>query len=359
MENNYFDERTKKLILKTRAISNEMPNWFSDFLRSIDSVTSPLTRYNYACDIRLFLNYLSTEHRDFAGIIPSEITVNMIDSLNLRDLEVYIEYVGYYIVNEKDNSQSEHSNSEYGKARKIASLRSLFKYLYKHELIKDNPAALIETPKIYEKAIIRLDSEEAQRMIEVIKNGEGLTEAQLRFHKKTVKRDVAICTLFLTTGIRVSELVGLNVNDVDFENMSFVITRKGGNQAILYFDYETLDALEDYIEERRLQPDFTRDSPLFLSIQNKRMTVLSVENMVKKFAKIAAPLKKITPHKLRSTYGTMLYNETGDIYLVADVLGHKDVNTTRKHYANILEDKRKMAAKSVKIFKDDTENDDE
>ena len=88
---------------------------------------------------------------------------------------------------------------------------------------------------------------------------------------------------------------------------------------------------------------------LFLSIQNRRITVRAVENLVKKYAKTVTTLKKITPHKLRSTFGTNLYNETGDIYLVADVLGHKDVNTTRKHYAAMQDANRRKAARIIHL----------
>jgi site-specific recombinase XerD len=91
------------------------------------------------------------------------------------------------------------------------------------------------------------------------------------------------------------------------------------------------------------------EDALFLSLQKKRLTTRAVENLTKKYAIGAAPLKHITPHKLRSTYGTNLYRESGDIYLVADVLGHADVNTTRKHYAAINEDRRRDAAKLVKL----------
>ena len=188
-------------------------------------------------------------------------------------------------------------------------------------------------------------------MIDVIESGEGLSKKQLQYHKQTMRRDAAICVLFLTTGIRISELVGLDIADVDFENLSFKVTRKGGNQSILYFDAETKEALQKYIDERKAQGSYSLRSPLFLSMQNKRMSVRSVENMVEKYARIAAPLKKITPHKLRSTYGTMLYQETGDIYLVADVLGHKDVNTTRRHYASMSDENRKRAAKAIRLRK--------
>ena len=204
---------------------------------------------------------------------------------------------------------------------------------------------------MHEKPIIRLEPDEVATLLDIVENGEGLTEKQKQYHKKNVLRDMAILVLFLTTGIRVSELVSLNIKDLDFKNNSFVVTRKGGNRVVLYFDEETAEALTDYLEERKGEGSYELPSPLFLSMQGKRITVRSVENMVKKYAALAAPLKKISPHKLRSTFGTMLYGETGDIYLVADVLGHKDVNTTRKHYAAMSEENRRRASKAIKLRK--------
>jgi site-specific recombinase XerD len=123
---------------------------------------------------------------------------------------------------------------------------------------------------------------------------------------------------------------------------------------ILYFSEEVAIALKAYIEEKAGDPKIPQgENAFFLSLQYKRMTVRAVEMLVKKYARIVTPLKKITPHKLRSTYGTMLYRETGDIYIVADVLGHKDVNTTKKHYAAISEDSRKKVAGKVKLRKDE------
>ena len=157
-------------------------------------------------------------------------------------------------------------------------------------------------------------------------------------------------SLFLGTGIRISECVGINIYDIDFENNAFTITRKGGNRVILYFGEEVASALSDYLVDRIKIKDLPEnENALFLSLQKKRMNVRSVEKLVKKYSALAAPLKRITPHKLRSTYGTNLYRETKDIYIVADVLGHKDVNTTKKHYAAISEDIRRDAANKVKL----------
>ena len=145
-------------------------------------------------------------------------------------------------------------------------------------------------------------------------------------------------------------MVGLDNDSFDFSNNSFIVTRKGGNNAILYFSDEVRYALEEYIAEKLNDPKIPQgENAFFLSMQYKRINVRSVEILVKKYSSIVTPLKKITPHKLRSTYGTRLYNETGDIYVVADVLGHKDVNTTKKHYAAITEDNRKRVANAVKL----------
>ena len=171
-----------------------------------------------------------------------------------------------------------------------------------------------------------------------------------QYHEKTKIRDVALLTLLLGTGIRVSECVGLDIQDVDFDNMGIKVRRKGGYEDIVYFGDEVYNALNVYLEQRRHTiPLSGHENALFLSLQNRRLTVRSVENLVKKYAKLVNNLKTITPHKLRSTYGTTLYQETGDIYLVADVLGHKDVNTTRKHYAAMKDAHKRKAAKTVKL----------
>jgi site-specific recombinase XerD len=187
----------------------------------------------------------------------------------------------------------------------------------------------------------------------MVETGEGLSERQKRYYQYTRLRDITILTVFLGTGIRISECVGLNISDLDFTVNGFRVTRKGGNQVILYFGDEVQKALLEYLDERnKIEALPGHEDALFLSLQRRRISNRAVQNLVKKYTKIVSPLKNISPHKLRSTYGTTLYQETGDIYLVADVLGHKDVNTTRKHYAAISDEKRRMAAKMVKLRED-------
>ena len=234
----------------------------------------------------------------------------------------------------------------------MSALRSFYGYYFKHQIISKNPTLLVEMPKMHEKAIIRLDTDEIAMLLDYVDHGgDNLTGQRKAYFEKTKNRDLAILTLLLGTGIRVSECVGLDLQDIDFKNNGITVTRKGGNQMVVYFGEEVENALKTYLYTTRKQtiPLSGHENALFLSTQRKRMGVQAVENMVKKYAREVTPNKKITPHKLRSTYGTALYKETGDIYLVADVLGHKDVNTTKKHYAAIDEDRRRQAAGAVKL----------
>lgn len=333
-------------MLKLKNILSDLPPFCGDFFRAVEDVTSSLTRLNYAYDLRLFFQYLISENKKLAQKNIVQITLEDLNGLELQDFEYYVEYLGYYFSasDSENDEQRLHQNAERGKARKIASLRTFFKYFYKKQQLDNCIPSLLDSPKLHDKAIIRLDSQEISRMISAVKNGEGLTEKQKAYHQKSALRDTAIVVLLLTTGIRVSELVGLDIRDINLKDCSMRIIRKGGNEAILYYPQQTADTLLEYLKQRKTQGTYALSEPMFLSLQQKRLTVRAVENLIKKYAKIASPLKNISPHKLRSTYGTMLYQNTGDIYLVADVLGHKDVNTTRKHYAAMLEENRKRAA---------------
>ena len=212
---------------------------------------------------------------------------------------------------------------------------------------------MVQLPKLHNKPIVYLEPNEIVDVLICAEQSEssGLSERQKKYNAHTRKRDVAILTLFLGTGIRVSELVGIDVDDINFYNNEFGIVRKGGNRDVLSFGSEVRRALLDYLAEREhVLPLPGHEKALFLSLQRRRITVRAVENLVKKYAAVAVPQKRITPHKLRSTFGTMLYGETGDIYLVADVMGHKDVNTTRKHYASMSKERRRKAAEVIKLM---------
>lgn len=346
--NNYHVQQNIDNIQKMREVLETLPPFCKQFFRGISENTSERTRLAYAYDIRVFFEFLHDNNKSLGSMDIKEFPLSLLDQLTREDIEEYMEYLSYY---KKDDK--EFTNDERGKKRKLASLRSFYNYYFQAELIEKNPAVLVPLPKLHEKEIIRLDPAEVAILLDQVEDGTGLTKAQKRFHQATKTRDIAILTLLLGTGIRVSECVGLDIEDVDFRNNGIRIIRKGGFEAVVYFGDEVEQAIQDYLEERqRIIPQSGHENALFLSLQNKRMSVRAVENMVKKYSSTVTSLKKITPHKLRSTYGTSLYKETGDIYLVADVLGHKDVNTTRKHYAALEDDRRRYAARQVRLRED-------
>lgn len=346
---NYHEQVIIKNELKLRELQKQLPRFCGEFFRGIESTTSSRTRIAYGYDLVVFFHYLKSENPEVKNKKIRELPVSILDQITATDIEEYLDYLKYYVTEDG----VEHTNKERGIMRKLACLRTLYRYFYKKEAIKTNPASIVDMPKIHQKEIVRLDTDEVSILLDEVETGDKLTKSQKNFHAKTKTRDIAILTLLLGTGIRVSECVGIDINDIDFKNSGIKIRRKGGNETVVYFGEEVEQALLDYIEERKLIVPVTGDeNALFLSLQKRRIGVRAVENLVKKYSSLVTNLKKITPHKLRSTYGTALYKETGDIYLVADVLGHKDVNTTKKHYAAIEDERRRKARNAVKLRKD-------
>lgn len=352
-------EYTEKVNLenkrKLQELLKELPKFCSDFFRYLDTRnTSSRTRLSYGYDIRIFFEFIQENNPVYKKIPMHEIPISVLDEMTPVDIEEYLSYLSYY---EKKDGQAM-TNGEKGKSRKLSAIRTMYNYYFKKEFIKTNAPSMIDTPKKHKENIIRLDKDEVAELITTVQNGENLTARQLASHQKTKYRDIAILTLLLGTGIRVSECVGLDVADVSFKNNCMRVVRKGGNESTIYFGDEVAEALLDYLELEReglaqkALPE--HENALFLSLKYSRLTTRAVEKLVKKYTGAANINKKITPHKLRSTYGTNLYKETGDIYLVADALGHKSVETTRQHYAAIDDDRRRLAGKfSGSIFHED------
>ena len=346
MDDSYFDARNKDVTLKIRTLRSELPPFCEEFFIGVENRTTPLTRLAYAYDLRIFFDYLLSYVREYRTFTLDNFSLKELNTVTETHIELFLEYLNFYRFNGK-----EYKNDERAKARKLSTLRSFFKYFFNKGKLDRNVASKVPTPKLHDKEIIRLEGTEVSSLLDEVEDGSGLSPRQQSYHKKIGLRDLAITTLLLGTGIRISECVGLDIDDLDFKNNSFTVTRKGGNRKILYFPEEVSDALRRYLEEDRLTVD--TDSPaLFLSLQKKRITVRAVEKLVKKYSKLITPLKKITPHKLRSTYGTNLYHKTNDIFVVAEALGHKDVNTTKKHYAAMSEEILKSAAR-VTVLRED------
>ena len=345
----YHEQTDVENTLRLRDVLKTLPPFCRDFFRAIEPRTTTKTRISYAYDIRIFFQFLLEQNPAFKDWSMDAFTVDILDQITAIDLEEYEEYLKVYQAGDKTET-----NGERGLKRKMSSLRSFYAYYFKREMIHTNPTVLVDVPKIHQKSIIRLEADEVALLLDYIEHGgDDLTGQKKVYYEKTKDRDLALVTLLLGTGVRVSECVGLDIEDVDFKNNGIKVTRKGGNEMVVYFGPEVEKALKNYLEVRKnIVPVEGHEHALFYSTQRKRIGVQAVENLVKKYACQVTTTKKITPHKLRSTYGTALYQETGDIYLVADVLGHKDVNTTKKHYAALDDSRRRQAATAVKLRED-------
>ena len=279
MENskNYHDEQNNLNTLKMREVVAALPPFCKQFFRGIQEYTSSRTRLAYAYDLRVFFEFLHSSNPALHEMEIKDFPLEVMDRITREDIEEYMEYITYY---KKDGK--EYSNNERGKKRKLSALKSFYNYFYCEERIKTNPAALVPLPKQHEKEIVRLDADEVAILLDQVEEGAKLSKSQLKYHNKTKLRDVALLTLLLGTGIRVSECVGLDLNDVDFKNNGIKIRRKGGYETVVYFGDEVADALLNYIEGDRkaAAPLSGHENALFLSTQKKRMGVQAVENMV-------------------------------------------------------------------------------
>ncbi len=346
----YHETTTRDNTLKLRSVLATLPDFTRDYFRAIEPNTSAKTRISYVYDIRVFFHFLCDQNPYFRNMNDiKEIRLSDLERLQPVDIEEYLEYLKLY----EDAEGITHTNNERGLHRKLAALRSFYSYYYKRELISKNPTLIVDMPKLHKREIVRLDPDEVANLLDYVEHGgDEMTGMKKVYFEKNKTRNLALFTLLLGTGIRVSECVGLDLEDVDFKNNRIKIVRKGGKEDFVYFGSEVEEALYDYYAERKtIQTKPGHEHALFLSVQKRRICVQSIENLVSECAKHVTTIKHITPHKLRSTYGTNLYRETGDIYLVAEVLGHNDVNTTRKHYAALEEDRKRRAASAVSLRK--------
>ena len=347
----YNKELKEKQNKKIDQLLKLLPVYIAPFVHDKELSVQPNTVIAYERDLLTFLEFLCSQNPMLKGKKPKEVPEAIIEKLTFEDINEYQRYLNYY--DGKDTEKS-HSNEERAICRKMAALRGFFKYGCTHGILKNDPTiGAAKRKKTQKKEIVRMNSKEAATLISYAENSIAPTKRGKIFAEKAKLRDTAILTLLLNTGIRVSECVGIDLDDINFEKGSVRIVRKGGNESVVYMNEQTSAALREYMDLERnqyLQSD--KEQALFLSSQKKRLSVRSIEYIVKKYARQAVPDKHITPHKCRSTYGTLLYQATSDIKLVADTLGHTDVNVSSSYYINSSEEHRRLAAK-VKVYDPD------
>ena len=268
--------------IKLRELCVELPDFCKEFFRGIEPTTSSRTRIAYAYDLKIFFHFLQEKYPSIEEGSLKTWPVTVLDKVTLTQLEEYLDYLKLY----EDADNKVHTNEERGRMRKTASMRTFYKFFYRKQAIKNNTASLLNLPKKHEHAITRLEIDEIAKLLDAVEDGENLTTSQKKYHNKTKVRDLAILTLLLGTGIRVSECVGLDISNLDFETNGMKIHRKGGAEVILYFGEEVRKALLDYLDEREnIIPKEGSEDALLLSMQKRLISVRAVENLVKKYAR--------------------------------------------------------------------------
>ena len=345
-QSEFFAELDRRNAEKTSEILSGLPMMVTDYFRSRKANTTARTRLSYAYDLRLFFDWLVSIRKLNDRQEASSVNVEDLRTLTARDIETFLEYL---------ETDKDRANSKYGMARKYACLSSFFDYLCRNDWLPANPCSkVIPVKPDRDERIIRLAPEEVVRFLDAIEYTQGMfTEKQKKFLARTAVRDLAIAAMLLGTGIRVSELVGLNLSNIYLDKCQVSVYGKGGKYRTVPLGDETIDMLMPYLEQRKtITPSLPEDADaVFLSSQRRRMCIQAVEDMISKYASAIGVQDRITPHKLRKTYGTELYEETGDIFLVAQSLGHNNVNTTRNHYVASDEEKLLAARNKVKLRK--------
>ena len=337
----YVRKQKADILEKFNELRSLLPSFTHPYLDGMMVDYQPNTLVAYARDLLTFFKYLQEMNPALSKIEIRDIPIEAVDSLTAQDI---IEYRNYLAYNAGKNA---HSNQAVSIERRMAPLRGFYSTAVELGYLKNNPTTYHfgrKRKKSEKREIVYLEKNEVRNLLDTVDKSKVASSRQRMYAEKTRLRDSAILTLMLYTGIRVSECVGIDLDDLNFTNNSVRVTRKGGADQVVYFGEKTAKALEEYISSER--PGYIgeeKEKALFLSTQKKRMTARAIEYMVKKFSQEAVPEKNISPHKMRSTYGTALYDETNDIRLVADVLGHEDVTTTARHYAAAKERHRKEA----------------
>lgn len=354
--------KENEIMEQCQDIQKELPSFLNGFFAYLKGNVLPMTRLAYLQDIRFFFNYLIKETDLTAADQPSRIKLEEVAQIRAVDVNIFIDYCRRYKV-ETEKNIIIYENENKSLARKRSSVSVLFKYLYRDELISKNITDgfdPIRLPKPGEREIKALQDDEVMRMLDAVSTGANLTKKERQFWEKTKKRDKAILILFLTYGLRLSELQQLNISSFNFNRGEFKIYRKRGKESIMPLNKSVSKVLAEYInEERADDAKLENDSKdaLFLSLQGRRMTERQIRELVKKYTAIGLATSRAagySPHKLRATTATSLIGRGNSIFDVQALLDHENITTTQLYAAHKKNVKRDL----VKNFEWEEEFDD-
>ncbi|SFE42781.1 tyrosine-type recombinase/integrase [Peptostreptococcus sp. D1] len=343
--------RDNEIIKECEAIESSLPKFMREYFIFLRGSVAVTTRRAYLQDILFFCNYLVEADLYTNAEKASNITIDEFKEITSRDVNLFIgDYCNRYYKNINDDRVIFENNSR-SLSRKKSSLSTLFKFLFRNEQLPSditggfNP---IKLQKTQPDAIKRLEIDEVAIMLDTVQNGTGLTDKEKDYWLKTKLRDKAILVLFVTYGLRLSELRELNISSFNFSRGVFVIYRKRGKEVQMPINDACEKVVLDYIENERAKNeelDSKNEDALFLSLQKKRMTTRSIRDLVKKYTSIAMGTSRnhgYSPHKLRATAATSMIETGFSIYDVQNLLDHDNVTTTQLYSAHRKNSKREI-----------------
>ena len=343
-------KKENDIYLECEEIENQLPKFLRGFFSYLKGNVLPATRLAYLHDIRFFFRYLIEETDLTQADTTDKIKLSDLEQVKAVDVNMFIDYCRKYKVDTGDAIYI-YENSNKSLARKKSSVSVMFKQLYRDELLSKNITDgfdPIRVPKPGEREIKALQDDEVMIMLDAVSNGTGLTDHERSYWEKTKKRDKAILILFLTYGLRLSELQQLNVSSFNFNRGEFKIYRKRGKESIMPLNNSATSVIHDYIDNERASDSSLDDEhkdALFLSLQGRRMTERQIRELVKKYTAIALKTTRkagYSPHKLRATAATSLIGRGNSIFDVAALLDHEQVTTTQLYARQKMNVKRDL-----------------
>ncbi|ERI92937.1 site-specific tyrosine recombinase XerC [Clostridiales bacterium oral taxon 876 str. F0540] len=312
----------------------DLPDRLVEFLNYLSVIKgkSNNTIDGYKIELSLLFRFLKLSKNDknkkldFEQISINDIDDNFIKSIKLSDFYAFLSF-----------AESERNNSSYARARKVAAIKSFFKYLYtKTKILKENPALELETPKISKRNPIYLTLDESRNLLDTTINNDS----------KHSSRDFCIITLFLNCGLRLSELCSIDISKIKGDTLTIV--GKGNKERTVYLNEACISAISEYMKERMLiDIPLEQKDALFISERKRRINKRTVELIVKKYISLSGLTNlKYTPHKLRHTAATLMYKYGNvDIRSLQMILGHENISTTQI-YTHVDDERLRNAVKS-------------
>lgn len=343
-------EKENEIFLKCQAIEGELPSFMRSYFAYLRGNVLPMTRLSYLHEIKFFLNYLINETDLTKADDTRKIKAEEFNEITAADINLFIDYCRRYVVDD-GKTVTMYENGNKTLARKKSSISVLFKQLYRDGIIDKNITDAfdpIRVPKPGEREIKALQDDEVMIMLDAVTTGTGLTEHEKKYWEKTKLRDKAILTIFVTYGLRLSELQQLNVSSFNFSRGEFKIYRKRGKESTMPVNRSIEMVVKDYIKNERshITPATEGDEDaLFLSMQGKRITERAIRELVKKYTSIAMGTSRsggYSPHKLRATAATSLIGRGNSIFDVQALLDHEQVTTTQLYASHKMNVKRDL-----------------